>query len=54
MGAAGPGIDNRSYPANQVSSILDTGTAISGVSMHRGYLIVPMGADHGGGVAQIA
>nr|WP_226895418.1 discoidin domain-containing protein [Luteolibacter marinus] len=31
-------------------SFVDTGAAISGVSMHRGYLMVPMGADHGGGL----
>lgn len=52
MGADGPGVESRSYPAGQVGTILshvDTGAAISGVSMHRGYLIVPMGADHGGG-----
>ncbi|MCW1921779.1 discoidin domain-containing protein [Luteolibacter arcticus] len=53
MGADGPGLDSRSYAPNQVGTILsfaDTGAAISGVSMHRGYLIVPMGADHGGGL----
>ncbi|MCW1886347.1 discoidin domain-containing protein [Luteolibacter flavescens] len=52
MAAEGPGLENRDFPPAQVGTILshvDTGAAISGVAMHRGYLIVPMGADHGGG-----
>jgi DNA-binding beta-propeller fold protein YncE len=52
MAEDGPGLDSRSYSAGEVGTILsfvDTGAAVSGVSMHRGYLIVPMGADHGGG-----
>jgi YVTN family beta-propeller protein len=52
-GAEGPGVEKRDFTPNQVGSILswvDTGAAISAVSMHRGYLIVPMGADHGGGL----
>src|SRR5689334_20246058 len=53
VGAEGPGLDSRSYAANQVGTVLsfvDTGAAISAVAMHRGYLIVPMSADHGGGL----
>ncbi len=53
MGAEGPGLDSRNYAANQTGTVLsfvDTGAAISAISMHRGYLIVPMSADHGGGL----
>ncbi|MES2658917.1 MAG: discoidin domain-containing protein [Verrucomicrobiota bacterium] len=53
MGAEGPGIENRSYAPNQVGSVLSYASpaaAISAVAMHRGYLIAPMGADHGGGL----
>lgn len=53
VGAEGPGLDSRSYAANQVGTVLsfvDTGAAISAVAMHRGYLIVPVSADHGGGL----
>jgi DNA-binding beta-propeller fold protein YncE len=53
MGADGPGIENRIYAPNQVGSVLSYASpnaAISAVSMHRGYLIAPMGADHGGGL----
>jgi len=53
MGADGPGIDNRTYAPNQVGDVLSyasPGAAISAVIMHRGYLIAPMAADHGGGL----
>lgn len=50
--AEGPGIPNIAYnPARsgEILSIVNTGKAISGTAMHRGYLFVPLGADHGGG-----
>jgi hypothetical protein len=51
--AEGPGIPNIAYsPARsgEILSIVNTQKAISGTAMHRGYLFVPLGADHGGGV----
>lgn len=50
--AEGPGFPNVTRPSNQsglVLSLNDPGKAISAVAMHRGYLFVPLGADHGGG-----
>ena len=50
--AEGPGFPNVDYPPAWQGRMLltnNTGKAISGVAMHRGYLMVPMGADHGGG-----
>lgn len=60
--AEGPGLSSVTYPQAQVGTILSQNTttygngvginsrrAVSGVAMHRGYLFVPMGADHGGG-----
>ncbi len=52
VGAAdGPGFPNIDRPGqvNSVLSSVNTGKAVSAVMMHRGYLFVPMGADHGGG-----
>ncbi len=49
---AGPGLSQESFPASEVGKILsqnNTGKAVSAVTMHNGYLFVPMGADHGGG-----
>jgi hypothetical protein len=51
--ADGPGFPNVDYPQAWQGRMLltnNTGKAISGVAMHRGYLMVPMGADHGGGM----
>ncbi len=51
----GPGFPNVDYPPAWQGRMLltnNTGKAISGVAMHRGYLMVPMGADHGGGQGQ--
>ncbi|HEX5221035.1 MAG TPA: Ig-like domain-containing protein [Verrucomicrobiae bacterium] len=51
--ADGPGFPNLDYPQAWQGQMLltnNTGKAISGVAMHRGYLMVPMGADHGGGL----
>ncbi|RYD39318.1 MAG: hypothetical protein EOP85_16155, partial [Verrucomicrobiaceae bacterium] len=51
-GAEGPGIPNVAYTAGQVGSNLsrlDPGKAVSMMAMHRGYLFVPLSADHGGG-----
>lgn len=50
--ADGPGFPNVDYPPAMQGQVLltnNTGKAISGVAMHRGYLMIPMGADHGGG-----
>jgi hypothetical protein len=50
--ADGPGFPNVNYPPALQGTVLltnNTGKAISGVAMHRGYLMVPLGADHGGG-----
>jgi len=48
----GPGIPSIDFSNNDVGRILSqnrVGKAISGVVMHNGYLLAPMGADHGGG-----
>ena len=50
--ADGPGFPNIDRPAAESGTVLsmnDPGKAISSVVMHRGYLFVPLGADHGGG-----
>ncbi|MGL5018642.1 MAG: hypothetical protein ACRDBP_10930, partial [Luteolibacter sp.] len=50
--AEGPGIPNVAYTQQQVGmslSRIDPGKAVSAVVMHRGYMFVPLGADHGGG-----
>ncbi len=52
VAADGPGFPNVDYPQAWQGRMLltnNTGKAISGVAMHRGYLMVPLGADHGGG-----
>lgn len=52
MAADGPGIPNVTYPEAMVGtnlSRIDPGKAVSSVAMHRGYMFVPLGADHGGG-----
>lgn len=51
-GQEGPGFPNLDYLPSEEGSVLslnDPGKAISSVAMHRGYLFVPLGADHGGG-----
>ncbi len=50
--AEGPGIPNVTYTQEQVGtnlSRIDPGKAVSMIAMHRGYMFVPLGADHGGG-----
>ncbi|RYD66492.1 MAG: PKD domain-containing protein, partial [Verrucomicrobiaceae bacterium] len=50
--ADGPGIPNITYPEQMVGanlSRIDPGKAVSSLAMHRGYMFVPLGADHGGG-----
>lgn len=50
--AEGPGFPNVSYDPADVGTVLsmnDPGKALSSMTMHRGYLFVPLGADHGGG-----
>ena len=50
--AEGPGFPNVDYLPGQEGSVLslnDYGKALSAMTMHRGYLFVPLGADHGGG-----
>lgn len=50
--ADGPGLPNVAYPAERVGeilSIVDPGKAVSAATLHRGYLFVPLSADHGGG-----
>lgn len=51
--ADGPGISNIDYPPERVGeilSIINPQKAVSGTALHRGYLFVPLGADHGGGL----
>lgn len=51
--ADGPGVPNVEYTPEQVGAVLsmtDPQKAISATALHRGYLFVPLGADHGGGV----
>lgn len=48
----GPGLTKRTYDTSEVGAVLsqfNTGKAISAVTMHNGYLFVPLSADHGGG-----
>lgn len=50
--ADGPGISNQAYDpsrAGEILSIIDPQKAVSATAVHRGYLFVPLGADHGGG-----
>jgi mono/diheme cytochrome c family protein len=52
IAAEGPGFPNVNYSASLQGRMLltnNTGKAVSGVAMHRGFLMIPMGADHGGG-----
>lgn len=50
--AEGPGIPNIAYAPSRIGEVLarvDPLKAISATLLHRGYLFVPLGADHGGG-----
>ncbi|HEX8310611.1 MAG TPA: Ig-like domain-containing protein, partial [Chthoniobacteraceae bacterium] len=50
--AEGPGVPNIAYDPSRTGEVLskvDPQKAISAILLHRGYLFVPMGADHGGG-----
>ncbi len=52
LAAEGPGVPNVTYPVDEVGStlsIINAGKAVSSVTMHRGYLFAPLGADNGGG-----
>lgn len=52
LSADGPGLPNVAYTAAQTGTILsriDPGKAVSSMALHRGYLFVPLAADHGGG-----
>ncbi len=52
QGADGPGVPNVAYDESRVGeilSIIDPGKAVSAATLHRGYLFVPLSADHGGG-----
>ncbi|MES2657948.1 MAG: discoidin domain-containing protein [Verrucomicrobiota bacterium] len=52
VAAEGPGIPNIAYTSGQtgtILSIVNPGKAVSSMAMHRGYMFVPLSADHGGG-----
>ncbi len=52
VAAEGPGIPNVPYTPEQVGTIvsmIDPGKAVSALALHRGYMFVPLSADHGGG-----